>query len=320
MSSLRRFIPWIIGVSVALGVVYWFAHIVYLGPAAKLRADIKNAEGTLEQFRDYRRTLAGYHDDLQSFADRTLGSRDEAVVHKLRTSLTTLAYDVGLSEVAASDGPRRPEDSPAKIEIRRNNPRRNVPDFIEQTGVVSGVGTLEQAMRLVHRIESEPWLKRIDEVKLDPKDNGTRVAVTVRLTTPYLPDYAPSENLERDPYDASSFTKYVAFTETNPFRIPPPPPQPKPEQPKPREPAQPTPGPAPFPYGEWVVTGLADGSSGPEVWLRRGNQTRRLSTGEKLHEFEFVAYVGDQAEFVHGDSRFLVGVGHSLGDRTPVNQ
>ncbi len=320
-SGPQRLIGWGVLALIVLGIIYWLAQVIYFAPAAALQEEIETAEGNIERFRGYRRTLAGYQEDLQSFADQTLGSREEEVVHRLRTSLTTIASEVGLAEVTASDGQRRAESSPAKIEIRRNNPHRNRVDFVEQTGVVSGTGTLEQAMRLVHRIESAPWHKRIDEVKLDPKDNGATVMVTVRLSTPYLPDYSPGEGLNVEPYDGSTFARYAAFTATNPFRIPPPPPapQPLPEQPKPTPP-KPRPAPPPFPYAEWVVTGLAEGSSGPEVWLRRGKEMRRLATGERIHEVEFVAYVGDQAEFLHGDNRFLVGVGRSLGDRTPVNQ
>lgn len=321
MNRAKPFIVVLAAVIVVMLIGWQLVERVHLAPARALKDQIASANRNIDTLRDQRRTLVEYERRFQTIADATLGDKEETVVHRLRTTLSRLGEEVGLSDVSVTTGQRRLIGSPAKVEIRRANPQRNDPDLIEQEGTITGVGTLEQAMRLVHRIESEPWKKRIDDVRLDPRDNGDRVSMSIRVTTFFLHDYAPAGDAAPSPYDDSEFLRYVAFAHTNPFRIPPPP-TPPPVQREPRERPRPPDPPVapPFPYHEWVVTGLAAGSFGPEVWLRRGNEARRLAVGERLNDLEFLAYVGDQAEFQLGESRFYVGVGRSLGDRRLVNQ
>jgi len=75
--------------------------------------------------------------------------------------------------------------SPARTLFKGNAQRtlRDEVDFVELPAVVSGQGNYEQALRLISSIENEPWIKRIDSIKMDPKDNGGKFDFSLRLTT-----------------------------------------------------------------------------------------------------------------------------------------
>ncbi|MHC4448256.1 MAG: hypothetical protein ACYSXF_10830, partial [Planctomycetota bacterium] len=194
-------------------------------------------------------------------------------------------------------------------------------DFVEVQGWISGWGSLEQVVGLIHRIEAERWLKYIDQVKLDPKENGQRVDVTVRLRTLFLPGRAPSEaSLASSDTEvaaaAATPERYAALIKANPFAVPPP----KPTAPPPVA-ARKAPGPPSFPYGQWVLTGVAESDGIGEIWLLnpKSGESRRLAVGESLHELVLAAAEGDRAEFQIAQERFSVAVGQNLLQRTSVS-
>ena len=81
-----------------------------------------------------------------------------------------------------------------------------------------------EVVRLIDRVQAEPWLKYVDQVKLDPKENGQRVDVTLRLKTLFLPGRAPSKAI-LGPSDtevvaaAAIPERYAALIEANPFAL-----------------------------------------------------------------------------------------------------
>jgi hypothetical protein len=198
---------------------------------------------------------------------------------------------------------------------------RDEVDFIEVQGWISGVGALADVVRLITAIEAEPWIKRIDQVRLDPRDNGARVSLSLRLTTLFLPGKEPKAEQPAQPPSAELQSRFAALVSGNPFRVPPKAAPPKAEQPSvPAPPAPPPPPPPPFPFGEWALTGVAQGPNGPEAWIlhKPTGETRVLTPGQALDALTFAGAHDESAEFTFNGQRLSVAVGAMLDQRTPV--
>jgi hypothetical protein len=293
--------------------LYGMIDRAYLTPRRTLAAQIESTQANLTSIRQSRADQKRIDSVLQSYVDRTLGGDVEVVDHKLRSRLSRLVEQVNLQDHVV--GPTRagkPVGSPAKALFRgAQRELGEETDFVEIECPVSGWGTLEQVLQLVDAIEAEHWIKRIDELRLDPTDNGAKVRVNLRLTTLYLPQGKPKGNADTMPIVARP-ERYAALLANNPFRVPPP--APKPPESKPAVPGE-------FQYGQWTVTGVAQNAAGPEVWLlnRQTKETRHLNAGDKLHELVFVQTNGETAEFQLALQRFVIEVGKNLNDRKPVN-
>ncbi len=313
MKRWRR----IAGFVVLLGLVSLTAHCTakktYFDKKADLVDKIATSEQRLADARAENRRRSKLDEELQGIIDRTLGSDLETVDHQLRTRLNRIGEELGIVGLTVGTGQARKLQSPARHEFsRRKYPQlREEIDFVELEGWISGEATFENALRLVHRIDAEPWLKHLDQVRLQPKDNGDRFGVTVRLTTLFLPKRSPSEPVWAA-YDASAFDPYLVLTRTNLFRVPPKP-----------EPASPQPSPtaiaAAGPQDQWMLTGVASGPQGLEVWLLnpQTGESRRLAVGETLRDLVLVGAVGETAEFRHDQQRFTVRVGQRLSQNSP---
>ncbi len=243
---------------------------------------------------------------LQTYVDRTLGGDLETVDHELRTRLNRLGEEVGLGKVSVGTGRVRQMESPARNlkSLRRHRELREELDFVEVEASISGEGPLETVMRLVHRIEAEPWMKRVVQVRLQPRDNGDRFVVTIRLVTLYLPGLTPARPLETVA-DPGGFERYQLLAQRNPFRL------------AVKTTAKPPPPAAPPPaakHRKWVLTGVVTGPDGVEVWLlhAESGQSRRLTVGQSIQGALLVSAEGESAEFKLGEDRFTVPVGQPL--------
>ena len=212
------------GIVVVLAGLGWLGwapvRSLYLNPRVDIEQRRVKHIATVERYR------AGVDDSLrirtalQAYADRTLGDNLEAVDHELRTRLNRIGEEVGLSKLSVGTGRVRRMESPARNlpPFRPHRELREELDFVEVEASVSGVGSLEAAMRLVHRIEAEPWMKRVVQVRLQPRDNGERFVVTIRLVTLYLPGRTPARPLETVA-DLGGFERYQLLVRRNPFRL-----------------------------------------------------------------------------------------------------
>ena len=288
---------------------------LYLEPRQAAISKINAASAKLQEYRtnlkDHPRVLS----EVRAFADRTLGGDLETVDHRLRTRLSRLVEHAALKNPAVGTiGAAKAKDSPAKaLFTGGNRPLRDEIDFCELEGWVSGTGTLTEALTLIDSIQAEPWIKRIDHLGLDPRDNGERFTVTVRLTTLFVPGRAPKTELG-PPSPTAMTARSEALVRFNPFRVPM----------AAVEVAQ-TPA-APLPevsgYEQWAVTGVAQSTAGIEVWLLNSQtrESRRLAVGERLDDLVLLAARGERAVFSQGDEKFIVWVGRNLSDRTPLKQ
>lgn len=311
----------------------------YLSGSGRFSADRAKAErdeatyrAALVEIRDERTRRGKLDAQLQSFVDRTLGGTAETCDAQLRSRLNRLGEEVGLRDLRVTTGSAASRTSPAKAEFGRSSrdrALRDEVDFIELDATIGGEGSLEQVLRLVHRIEVEPWIKRIDAVKLDSVGEGERVKLSIKLTTLFLPGLDRKVELRVADSELAGFARLASLVDGNPFRVPKPPKTTAvaavdpPSTPPPVAPVtdpEATPAPATgFPYDQWLLTGLVSGPTGQEAWLRNSSDNRSaiLQPGESMGGITFLGFSADIADFVAGESRFRVQVGSSLGSRLP---
>jgi hypothetical protein len=291
----------IIIVLAGIGIAGWLAwsgisrH--FLQPRAQLLGQINSARVELANHRAGREEAPKTAADIKAVVDRTLGPDVETVDHRLRSRLSRLAEQAGLQQGAiVGTGASTRRQSPARIEFSRTPAERSLReeiDFVELAGSISGEGTFEQALQLIAAIEAEPWIKRIDELNLDPKDNGERLDISVELTTVFLPGQSPDPSATAAPREPAS-QRWASFAGTNPFRIPA---APAPPVETSTEVQAPPPEPG-FLYEQWSLTGVARSAIGDEVWLlnAKTRESRPLSPGQSIHDLTLVTVHHDGAE------------------------
>lgn len=295
---------------------------------AKATRDESTYRAALLEIRDERSRRGALDAGLRSFVDRTLGGTAETCDAQLRSRLNRLGEEVGLRGLRVTTGSTTLRPSPAKAEFSRDRALRDETDFAELDAELGGEGSLEQVLRLVHRIEVEPWIKRIDSIRLDGLREGERLKLTLRLTTLFLPGLDRKVELKVADSDLEGFARYRGFVDANPFRVPSPPPPVVPAANPPVVPAGETadggPAAAPepptgFPFDQWLLTGLVSGPTGQEAWLRHVSdpQSAILVPGQSIGGLTFLGFTADVAEFSAGETRFRVQVGTSLGNRLP---
>ena len=324
MSTILKPVAIAIAALAGTGLLYSAVNKWYLTPRRALVENIEAANTTLVRHRDAAQKKAGVTRDLQAIVDRTLGGSLESVDHRLRTRLNRLAEQSKLQGVSVgTDGSGRPKGTPARVLFSASSYKslRDEIDFVEVEASISGVGALADVVRLITAIEAEPWIKRIDEVRLDPRDNGARLNVSLRLTTLFLPGREVTTEQPTQPPNPELQSRFAALVSGNPFRVPPPPAPTAP--PKAEQPA-PAPAPPPFPFAEWALTGVALGPTGIEAWLRHQptGQTRVLAPGQALDAMVFhgAARDAEAAEFTLGEQHVIVAVGSTMDQRSPAGQ
>ncbi|MBX3354180.1 MAG: hypothetical protein KF724_00600 [Phycisphaeraceae bacterium] len=268
----------------------------------------------LERVRAERQARPAVDARIKSVANRTLGPNAETVDSGLRSRLNRIGEELQLTDLqVATEAEKERILSPARSEMTRlDRTLREQPDWVEVRGVISGEGSLDQAMRLIHRLEVEPWIKRLDQVRLDPGRTGERVRVVVRLTTLFLEGVIGQPVPPPSAEAMSTYARYQPFVQRNPFRLPPPPPAPQPavvQKPAPRPPG--------FPWNQWKVTGRLDGPLGVEACLRNvaTNATLTLAPGTRISDAEFIGFEIDAALFKMADALFLVELGATMDQR-----
>lgn len=325
MNRFRQMLPMLITAVVVVLILWWGYGRFYRGPIESLQSEIADARSDVDKARDMLRNNPALEDRMAEIVNRTLGGNEETIDDALRSRLNAIVSAIGLNDATVGTGRSSAKDSPARRAFPRSGSWRALRDeldFVEREGFVSAEGSFEQVVALIDRIMAEPWMKRIDQVRLDQKDNGARYGVTVRLTTLYIPGRSPDEDAGPEPYPQERMERFASLVGGSPFRVPPPPPPPPaPEpEPKPDPTPAPPPGPPPFPWQEWVLTGVAAGREGPEAWLRNASsgETRILRPGGRIGDAELASANGDSVVLVLDDARFRVLVGNRLSDRTPL--
>ena len=306
--------------SLGAGLLGWLGGSGRLtGARAQELAAIEVYTSFLERVREERQQRPVLDAKLKSVADRTLGPSAESVDGGLRGRLNRIGEELRLADLAVStESDKERIGTPARSEFTaKERSLRDQPDFVEVRGSISGEGTLDQAMRLVHRIEVEPWIKRVDQVRLDPVQGGERVRVLVRMTTLFIEGVSGQPVAQASGEALAAFSKFVPFAQRNPFRVPPPTPAPPPAV------AQKSPPPPPtFPWNQWKLTGRLDGPLGSEACFRNTatNATMTLAPGGRLSDAEFVGFDGGAALFRLAEAHFRVELGATMDQRESVTR
>ncbi|MBL0926118.1 MAG: hypothetical protein IBJ11_00505 [Phycisphaerales bacterium] len=300
------------GASLALALLVWWTYASNIsGPAGELRAERERLIGEITSLQGETRKAQPAVQRLKTAAARTLGNSAETVVHRVRLALTAAGTAARLSSVASDSRAQAAVRNPAESVRVWGRDARAAPDFTVVTGSMRGEGTLEQALTALCLIQSQPWIKRISSVSLRPRDGGQRVELRVSLSTVFLEDLSPSEAPAPSPAEPKLLDQVRMLVARNMFAPPAAPPPPA-QVPKPEPPS----GPA---YGDWVVTGLAEGAAGPELWVRnvKDNRTQSLAPGEKLlgAVFEGLSPDRESAILRIDADRFLISVGDPASRR-----
>jgi hypothetical protein len=316
------------GFVVVLLATFWVCRLLgagrLLGSDEAAAAREVGQRGVLSQVRALRDRRPAVQAELESYADRTLGASIEQVDGTLRARLNRLGESEGLRGLVVGTGASSARESPAKSVYGRSaeqRPLRDEVDFVTLAAWINGEGTAEQVFRLLQRIEAEPWLKRIGTVRLevvrsDRRASEARIKLSLGLTTIFLPGREPRGSIVSG-WKSEDFAALAPLTEESIFAMPAPPKQPaiQAAEAAPPEPVAP-PVPA-FAYGEWLLSGVASGPGGPEVWLvNRGSSERRvLNPGEALHEMVLSEAAGERAIFTIDGRRVEVAVGEPMRER-----
>ena len=276
---------------------------------------------------------------LQAVADQMLGPSLETVDSEVRRRLNRACEELGLNDFSVTTGTSVGRQTPAKREFKGRDAvkLRDQVDFTEVQATVLATGSAAKIYNLVFRVDAEPWLKRIESIRLNPNADGQQIRLSLRLTTPFMPGRSASRELVADPARLLAADRYAALFASNPFRIPPPAAPPtvvaagtgagpsttppvQPENPPTAPPAVPVADPA-FPYGEWQITGVVEGPAGAEVWLRHlpAGATLALQPGSPVGELVFrrAEYDGS-AVFDSPSGVCRIQVGTNLTQRSPV--
>lgn len=307
----------VVGIVLILGGGYAIGAGTFSDRRGELRRDAETYRNALEQFRDERKQRAALDASLQAVADRTLGSDVASTDSALRGRLNRIGEELGFADFRVATGTSTARGSPAKGEFKRTGRERELRDeidFVELQATVSTEGTLEQTLRLLHRLDVEPWIKRMESLRLEERKDGERLRATIRFTTLFLPGRRGQGELKVSPESLAAFDRYAPLVAANPFRLP----KPAEEAPRPVVAEAPTPRPPPsFPYHQWRLTGLVSGPAGVEAWFRNAStgEARQLGVGERIGEVIFVGAEGDVAELRMGDDSFRLEVGGPLGER-----
>ena len=336
-TLLARRAIWIIAVlcaAAALAAGYVVGTRGLSDERASAESQIETYVGVLTQARKVRDSRPELERRSQAVANRTLGPSLEVVDSEVRRRLNRVCEELGFTEFSVTTGRSLLKPTPAKREFRRPEERalRDEADFVEVEGSVVASGRASQIYPLIYRIQAEPWTKRIESIRLDPSADGASLRMTLKLTTIFLPGKSATAPLVSDPQALAAAARYRALFESNPFRIPPPPAPAAPEtviatstqapstsNPAAQNGALPVPAPASgFPYGEWLLTGIVEGPSGPEVWLRHlptGSQLT-LQPGSAIGELIFRRVEYDFGVFELPGGTCRVQVGSNLTQRS----
>ncbi len=323
------------GAVVAILIGFMVGEKRWTDERTKVLADISNFRGVLTSARAGRESRPQLDARIQAFADRTLGGSLETVDSEIRRRLNRACEEVGLTEFSVSTGAATVRSTPAKGEFRSPEQRRlrEEPDFVEVQSTLAASGRVDRIFALLFRMEAEPWLKRIESLRLDPSADGTTVRMTLKMANFFLPGKSPVAPLVLQPEALASASRYAALFASNPFQLATPPeravarggPRGAGQTPAAQQAVDPSALAAPnspFPYAEWQITGIVDGPTGPEVWLRHllNGTPLTLTPGGAVGELVLRGVEYDAALFDGFGASFRIQVGSNLMQRSSLGK
>ncbi len=331
----------IVGIVAALVVAgggWYAADRVYLSPAAEKRAELATLRGDVDALSEALIRGERVRERWGAITSRMLASSNQEVEHLVRTLVSRAAEEAGLRDVVLSHGEPRVETNPAtdrrsRLSKRLRDAIDDGPGFRVLRGTVRGSGSIEEVVRALALLEAQPWMHRIESVRVEPSGRDRKV---LGLTVAFATMFAPGARVESPAADGplvepggERLASLMKMVGSNPFVAPPPPP-PAPEPEPVRVVDKPTapPAPPPPPYDRWRVAGVVETSGGAgegagarvEVLMVRSDtgESRVLTPGEGVVGFTLESVEGESAVFAGLGQRWMVGVGQTLAARAPA--
>ena len=289
----------------------------FSGERSKLLTERDRYVNVMKSVRTQREGLKVLNEREEVIIARTLGGELEFVDSRIRSRLYAIGSSAGLSDLSVATTGSSAKDSPAKRLFKRSGSQRELReeiDFVAVSASISGEGTYEQVMRLLFWILADGWIKRVEQVRFDPSPDGSRIRISIRLVTIFLPNREPSELPGTGEIDPGRLAPILA---SNMFSLPAQP-APEPAPPPaivlaPTNPAVPSAA-SGFPYDQWLVTGVVEGPDGPEAWLRNHstNERKTLKQGGSIGKAVLLRARGEDATFELDEETFDVRIGRSI--------
>ncbi|MFN0132320.1 MAG: hypothetical protein ACKVW3_07310 [Phycisphaerales bacterium] len=316
------------GIVVALVGYAGYASL-YSGPRDRLLKQIEKARGDIAAFEEALKERPAARQELKRLAATTLpGSADEADA-LLRTALNTLADEAGLTTIRVDTN--RPEDvtnpvGTSKLATPMRSQVRKQREFAVIRATVSGVGTIEQAVRCIAALQAQPWIHRRESVSLSPA-NKERTTFTLRVTVAsvLLPADVAPKPVDRLAIVAAAPSVLAQCTELSRkwlFREPPAAAPTAVAKADPPADTGPKPPPPPA-FHEWKLTGVVESPRlGVEAWVVNTRTQERLSLGigSAVENATFLSGGGERAVFEIAGARFEVFNGQTLAQRRPCER
>lgn len=304
-----------IGGVIFAGVLWWTYNNNAGAPLRELRTELQKKRAELDERMDSIRAVRGADRELKSIGSNALGNSAEQAMHALRVALNTIAHEGGLTEISVDSRDAGAVRSPAeRSRSFRDASQRDAPDFHVIEGSLRGTTTLENAMRVLARVQSQGWPKQVVSVSLSPRDDGSRVEMSVSLRTAFLNGFEAAGGGvvgEGEPgllVRGERIAQGRVFSAwTPPVAAAAPTPAPVPEPAKPRKPA----------WDQWAVTGLVEGREGVSLLLinRKNGENKTLRVGDELLGLVFEGVREGSALIRDEGGVFAVFPGQDLASR-----
>jgi len=310
----------------------WWAWSVYSGERSLLDAQVARYAGGLEAREVEMLDATALKKEFDRLCAVSLGSTEEEANALMRRALNEMAAFVGLRQGKVSTATAKSVPNPAaKAKLREFGTRadRERPDFYSISATLTGEGSLEQAVRTVALLDAQDWICRIDGFGMRAFGKEKEgIDLSVSVTAMFFPGRKATLGAESGgriwvPIEEARLDPWRTIVSKNIFKEPPPPlpPPAAPVQPTPiAEVVPPSPPSAPS-LGDWRVSAVVQGRTGPELWLtnEKTSETRMLSAGAQLLDAVFITGSGERARIRVGDSVFEVQLGSTLAQRKPAS-
>lgn len=299
--------------------VGWYAGSGrWSGDRARLIAEADAYKSVLYRVRDERQRRPALDERRDAILDRSLGGELEHVDAALRTRLVEVGENAGLRDLVVSTAGDVAVESPARREFKRTARERRFrdeADFIILRASIAGEGSLEQVVEAIHAIDSAPWLKRIESIRLDPNSDGSRIRMGLGVSTLFVPGHESTTEIPPIDPPRRPRERYAELVSMSPFKVPIAEPvraaaPPRPNRPRP---------PKIDPRSQWQLTGLIEGDPGVEAWIRHLGTGRTLTLVPKVDAglgggiaVRLVGIAGDVATLRIQNETYRVLVGSTL--------
>lgn len=289
-------------------------------------------DALIEETKGFRSTANAYEkelskekalrDRLAAIASTTLGKQFPRTEHRLRTGLSRVGLDAGLTDVVVSSSAPEDQKSPAAIAKGMNlgmaKRLGRSAAFSVVKAQVKGTGTLAQVLQALAMYEAQPWIHRVQSMSIRPVGRERdRFELKLDVSSIWMPDLAvddPNDPAIVSPGEAG-VAAIAAIAGKNIFRVPP---APAPEQAVTQSPPAERPRAEPAPaWGDWKLTGVVSGRRGLEALLlnTRSGDRLALPPGGVVLGATLVSGGGEEAVFELEGAKWRVRTGATLADR-----